>query len=366
MRILTLITALGALQGALLLLCVLFRERHPKTTPLALLLLVFSARLATIPTWNAETLASLPWIYPLTAPLPFLFGFLLWWYARELSHDGSARPKPLFVHFLPWLAETAAVAWTVLGSSPEEFRTLVESIFAGTPPIWLPARNAFKVALNLVYVVLTARIAFGRASSGLAAGRRVRLRSLVILPTGVLAFFAYVAVAPGATERLAEGSPAPFVFLAAAMAMLIYAVSFLQLVMPEVTGRRGALPDVGREPLCTEEECRRLTARMERSFEDGSYRDPDLTVRELASRIGVNANRLSYAVNRTAGVSFRVLLNRRRLKHFIEMSEENRNGGRSILDMAFDAGFPSKSTFNRVFKDEYGTTPSAYIRKSRT
>ena len=34
---------------------------------------------------------------------------------------------------------------------------------------------------------------------------------------------------------------------------------------------------------------------------------------------------------------------------------------RSILEIAFDAGFPSKSTFNRVFKEETGMTPTAYL-----
>ncbi len=361
MRVLSLITALGALQGALLLLFIGFRERHPKTTPLALLLLVFSARLATIPTWNATTLIDKPWIYPLTAPLPFLFGFLLWWYAEEISRDESARPRRLPLHFIPWFAETAAVTYTVLKSNPEEYRLLINSIFAGDPPLWLPVRNALKVTVNLVYIILTARIAFGKKASRYSPERRIRLRSIVIIPTLVLLFFAYVAVVPGATENLSDGSPEPFLFLAGAMALLIYTISFLQLAAPDIPGHRVDKPTQAKDALCPPEECLRLMRRLDEHFDSGAFRDPDLTLKDLASRLNVNANRLSYAVNRTAGISFRCLLNRRRLADFLKQAEEAKKRRCSFLDMAFNAGFPSKSTFNRVFREEYGMTPSAYL-----
>ena len=33
----------------------------------------------------------------------------------------------------------------------------------------------------------------------------------------------------------------------------------------------------------------------------------------------------------------------------------------SILELAFEAGFSSKSTFNRVFKERVGVAPSDYV-----
>ena len=87
MHVLTYTASFGALQGILLLVFITLRQRHPGNLPLALFLMVFSLRLATIPTWNYSILASHPWLYPATSPLPFLFGPLLWWYALSSGNN---------------------------------------------------------------------------------------------------------------------------------------------------------------------------------------------------------------------------------------------------------------------------------------
>jgi AraC-like DNA-binding protein len=60
-------------------------------------------------------------------------------------------------------------------------------------------------------------------------------------------------------------------------------------------------------------------------------------------------------------VSFRDLLNSWRLDYFLDRIQEGAHEGESLLEIAFDAGFPSKSTFNRVFKDKMGVSPSEFI-----
>ena len=113
MHLLELLAALGAAQGFLLLVLIILRYRHHKSLPLALLLLAFSLRLGTIPSWNPQALIAHPWLFPATTPLPFLFGPLLWWAVRELARDTEARPRFLPLHFLPYAAETVAVTATV-------------------------------------------------------------------------------------------------------------------------------------------------------------------------------------------------------------------------------------------------------------
>jgi hypothetical protein len=235
MHVLTMIAALGAAQGFLVLLLMATRLRHRKYIPLAALLLVFSIRLATIPTWNPATLMAYPIVYPLTAPLPFLFGPLLWWYARELGSDASARPRFLPAHFLPYLAEVIAVTFTLIRMSPTEYGRFVDNVFAGTPPNWLPIRNSLKVLVNLVYVFLAGRIAFGSAAARLSIVRRTWLRSIVSISGIVLTAFAYVAVVPGATARLAGGSTLPFLLLAILMTGLLYIVSLLIMITPDLS-----------------------------------------------------------------------------------------------------------------------------------
>lgn len=360
MHVLTYTASFGALQGILLLVFITLRQRHPGNLPLALFLMVFSLRLATIPTWNYSILASHPWLYPATSPLPFLFGPLLWWYALSSGNNFQKKPPILFLHFIPWIVETLAIMVSVYTVPRGEYYELMKSIFAGQPPDWLTVRNGLKVVSNVIYLILTGGIAFGKSSHNMPRVRRVWLRSLTVFPGVVLVVFGYVALFPEATRRLTGGSAASFLILSITMAALIYAVSFLLLIAPERNDGGRASLIMKNDPLCSDLECKRLVSRVNEQFNKGAFQDPDLTLADLAVQLKVNSNRLSFAINTTCNSSFRTLLNSRRINFFINRIRLEDLKKSSILNIAFDAGFSSKSTFNRVFKNTYGITPSEF------
>jgi len=367
MRILTVIAALGGLQGLIVLLSIILRFRHRKILPLALLLVVFSLRLATIPTWKPEILLSYPWIYPITAPLPFLFSFFIWWYIRELVSDTLNTPKPLYIHFAPYVLEVTAVTFTLLSMDRVEYALFIRNVFAGNPPFWLPVRNGLKVAVNIIYLIFSARIAFGEKSKRVSGTKRLWIRSLVIAPSLVLASFAYVAVLPSVSRNMLDpGTAGPFLLVSVTMAALIYFISFLLLASsdsssPEDKCREGPLVQ-----LCSDAECRHLMDKVERRFHDGVWQNPDFTLSDLASDLNVHSNRLSYVINHCCKVSFRCYLNTKRLEHFITMVNQGAHRTHSILELAYEAGFPSKTTFNRFFIEKKGITPSEYINQKET
>ncbi|MFW5994794.1 MAG: helix-turn-helix domain-containing protein, partial [Spirochaetia bacterium] len=112
-------------------------------------------------------------------------------------------------------------------------------------------------------------------------------------------------------------------------------------------------------------DCSRIAERARARLEAGAYLDPELSLRGMAEELGVHPNRLSAAVNRVYGENFCRLVNRYRLEHFAKAVAEGAADRHSLLDLAFDAGFPSKSTFNRLFKEHFGTAPSRYLRPPR-
>jgi AraC-like DNA-binding protein len=363
MPVLVVLAALGAAQGGLLLILIALRYRHHKNVPLALLLIVFSLRLATIPTWNPGSLLSYPWILPATTPLPFLFGPLLWWYTREIGRELWATPTRLPLHFLPYAADVVFTVVLLFALSPVEYQRFVAAVFAGEPPIWMLGQNALKVLINGVYVFAAGRIAFGAPASRLAARRRTWLRALVLVPGIVLVAFAYVALFPAATANIAAGVVLPFGILAATMVALIYLVSLMVIVAPDLPGLVNGDPTAHPGPGIADDECDRLVGLLEGRLDKGQFHDPELSLADIATQLRVHPNRLSFAVNHTLGMPFRRLVNRKRLEYFMEQVEDGALAGNTILGLAFDAGFPSKSTFNRVFKEETGLTPSDFVSR---
>lgn len=91
------------------------------------------------------------------------------------------------------------------------------------------------------------------------------------------------------------------------------------------------------------------------------HRDPDLSLAVLAQRLGTNTNHLSRAVNEGLGLNFSSFVGRMRAE---TVAEELRGGNKAdLLDLALDAGFSSKASFNRAFLATFGQTPSVYRRR---
>lgn len=91
------------------------------------------------------------------------------------------------------------------------------------------------------------------------------------------------------------------------------------------------------------------------------HRDPDLSLATLARRLGTNTGHLSRAVNEGLGLNFSSFIARMRAE---TVAEALRGGSTAdLLDLALDAGFSSKATFNRAFLATFGQTPSGYRRQ---
>lgn len=93
----------------------------------------------------------------------------------------------------------------------------------------------------------------------------------------------------------------------------------------------------------------------------GLYRDPDLTLDALADRMGLSRHQLSHYLNRHRGMNFNRFLNELRVREAMALLAADRD--RTVLAIAFEVGFNSKSSFNEVFQRLSGMTPTEY-RKS--
>jgi len=88
------------------------------------------------------------------------------------------------------------------------------------------------------------------------------------------------------------------------------------------------------------------------------YLDGDLSLGRLSNLTGVSKHHLSEVLNKHARKNFYEFINAYRIDFARErLAAET---GQTILDIAFEAGFTSKSTFNVVFKQFTGQTPSQY------
>ncbi|KOH45955.1 helix-turn-helix domain-containing protein [Sunxiuqinia dokdonensis] len=90
------------------------------------------------------------------------------------------------------------------------------------------------------------------------------------------------------------------------------------------------------------------------------YLDADLTLPQLASRLQIPSHLLSRVINEKFGLHFFDFINQYRVDEVKSKLDQPEFDHLSLLGIAFECGFNSKSAFNRVFKKLTGLTPSEY------
>jgi len=106
---------------------------------------------------------------------------------------------------------------------------------------------------------------------------------------------------------------------------------------------------------------KQLTDIMEK---DKPFLNSLLTLKELAGRMGIQSYRLSQVINQQFNQNFFDFVNYYRIKEAKARLSDPKNAHLSILAIAYDVGFNSKSAFNTAFKKHTGMTPSRFRGKS--
>jgi len=91
------------------------------------------------------------------------------------------------------------------------------------------------------------------------------------------------------------------------------------------------------------------------------YLDPNLSLPMLAKRIGVSTNILSQTLNEKIKSNFFDYVNKYRIAASLPMITKRNS---TVLTVAMNVGFNSRSAFYKAFKRETGTTPGSYLKRA--
>ena len=92
------------------------------------------------------------------------------------------------------------------------------------------------------------------------------------------------------------------------------------------------------------------------------YLNGKLSLQEVAEHLDVSVNHLSQVINEKIGKTFFDFVNDYRIEEVKIKLANFENQSFTILALAFDSGFNSKSSFNNIFKKSTGVTPSQYVK----
>lgn len=96
------------------------------------------------------------------------------------------------------------------------------------------------------------------------------------------------------------------------------------------------------------------------------YCDADFTITQLAKDLGSNVKYVSKVIKDKENMNFNVFLNVYRINLVKEQIAKDYHNKYTIRYIYINAGFRHQSTFNKVFKEIEGLTPSEYIKNNKT
>lgn len=105
---------------------------------------------------------------------------------------------------------------------------------------------------------------------------------------------------------------------------------------------------------------RQLTAIMR---EKKAYKNPEITLSDLARQLDIHPNYISQVINSVEQKNFYDFINEHRVEEFKQLVSLSENQHFTLLALAFECGFNSKTSFNRNFKKATGMTPSTYLEQ---
>jgi len=93
------------------------------------------------------------------------------------------------------------------------------------------------------------------------------------------------------------------------------------------------------------------------------YLDEDLTINKLAQLLSMSSHHLSQVINSELNQNFYTFINTYRANEVREKLKNPDNKNESVLILAYESGFKSKSSFNIIFKKINGVTPTEFRKK---
>lgn len=357
---LAVLNLLGAAQGVLLALALLTSGNKTTNRLLAALTLTISIVVSGAVLLTSNYVFVYPHLSRIHQPFVFLAAPLLFLYIRELTSREKKFEKRDFLHFIPFAACLIYLLPYYLKSRPEKINILSLEYIQESFGQWYYVRSALFITQALVYLILIVLI-ISRYSR--QAGERTSARDQAILFEVRFFVIASAVLWVGAILRYLTNLNGTNLLVPLGASLLIYAMGYLKMRRPEPETSSKEGPPVRKyekSTLTPERSDRYLAKLLNLMASEKPYTDGELTIQKLAQRLSIPPHHLSQTINERLGQTFSDFINSYRVEEAKKKLMDPALSHLSVLGIAEEVGFNSKSSFNSVFKKHTNMTPSEF------
>ena len=360
--IINLVILLGAIQGLIFSMIVAFNRDHPGAKFLSLLMLAFAYN--GFETFNWSSGLSDHYLFFDLFPFIIIFsiGPSLYLYVRALlSPAAVVSSKDVLRHYAIVIFQFAFRLGTLAFHFLWTNNWIETSITPGeADQLFVSVSEPLSVIFFIGYLIATfVYYQKKKKDDTLAKSKSDRkivypwITALLLCMTVLAVAWPLTIIAPYILDIQYSAEYYP---IELALVFFIYWTAFVGYYNTKV------IYGVKATSLSRDEEAKHIIAVLEKAMKvDKLYQNPDLNLKKVAAHTGISAKTISYVLNQHLGNTFIDFVNNYRILEVQSrlLLPENRN--LTILGIAFDCGFNSQATFQRVFKRTTGMSPTAFV-----
>jgi len=387
----TIILLLGATQGLFLTLLLLTKPVNKKANKmLALLIISYTAFIVETSLSGTEFALQHPHILGLMAGVVFLNGPFHYLYALAMINPRASLIGRRLLHFVPFAAFYLYFLFPFYLKSGAEKIAFIQSVEQNglTPALMFFSWGV--LLQGLIYMSVTFKLLQQHAQAiknTFSTVEKINLRWLKIITSLTLVIW-ILGVIIEFLQMYGLNTPVQAT-VPISIAILIYVMGYLGLRQPEIFSSEaevslvvdvdsGMVPEASGANETASDDVKKyersgLTREKAQVLHDKlihlmqtekPFTDSTLKLHHLAKMVSTTPNYLSQVINEERQQNFYDFVNWHRIEEAKKMIQDPSQKDMTLLSIAYEVGFNSKSAFNTAFKKHSEMTPSQFRKKS--
>jgi len=331
---------------------------------LFLWMLLNAVHLAFFSLFNTGDIYSYPQLLGLQFPLPLLHGVLLYFYVSSVTNQFPKKSLVVFLHLIPTVVTYIYLIPFILLSSEQKTAIFKNS---GIGYETFQTILLFIIFLSGTIYVIWSSVLLNkhkkRIRNQFSAIDDINLRWLRFLTYGLGAVWLLVIIIPDDT------------IIFSGVSVFVILIGFFGVQQKNIFSGKKPIDRIDQKVTETEEKYAKsgLSNEVaEKQYQNLNqlmkqkefFKNSDLALSDLASELKIHPNYLSQIINKKEGKNFYDYVNAFRVEEFKRLITLPENQQFTLMAVAYDCGFNSKSSFNRYFKKITGQTPSQYAKSA--
>jgi AraC-like DNA-binding protein len=310
--------------------------------------------------------------------MPLLYGPLLYLYIRSVLFNDMVVHRKTYFHFAPFILLTLLSIISYSLQPADEKLKMLHAVIDRKIPTYIYWVAAVLYLHFFLYMFLCWRLIHQyqlAASNKFSDEQRTNLswlRSTV--------FFFIIFMVLGAINGImgfTRGAKYYYLFLTVLIAIFFLFINRVMLKALRIPGifsmmseqetkeEQPGMPKYSGSGLQEAEKKKIEDHLLQLMQKEKPYLEPELSLNQLAAQLSVKPKILSQVINEKLGHNFFDFINTYRIEEAKRLLSGSEDPKITVLEVLYEVGFNSKSSFNTLFKKNTGLTPSDFKKKHR-